>query len=420
MTGAELLEIEKDLEQYLATYDEVFGRAESREHFRRFARGQMGPLERKSLEPIADAERVPPRGLQQFFTQYQWDEDAARDRLQKKIAAKYGGPDGVFIVDETSDAKKGEWTAGVAPQYCGETGKIDNCIVTVHVAYARRGFHALLDGELFLPEKWNPNAQDETITTKRCRAGIPDEVLHEGKPAMALRQLRRAQANDVPGRWVSADENYGDKPWWRKAVAAEGYWYVVEVARDTMGWAREPRPQVPAYQGKGRPPKEARPPTGALCVEAFSSSTRGLRFKKWQGFHVHNTQKGPEVWEVKAGRFWEQGANAPAGAQWLLVARNVRTGKVKYFLSNAPEDTLLCTLVRVAFSRWHVERCFEDCKGELGLNHAELRNYRGLHRHLILTAINYYFLQDRLGLWRREKNSGLDGESVCRCAASAA
>ena len=420
MSGAELLELEKDLEQYLATYDEVFGRAESREHFRRFARGQMGPLERKSLEPMADAEEVPPRGLQQFFTQYQWDEDAARERLQKKIAAKYGGPDGIFIVDETSDAKKGEWTAGVAPQYCGETGKIDNCIVTVHVAYARRGFHALLDGELFLPEKWNPNAQDETITTKRCRAGIPDEVLHEGKPAMALRQLRRAKANGVPGRWVSADEGYGDKPWWRQAVAAEGYWYVVEVARDTMGWAHEPRLQVPTYQGKGRRPKEARPLRGALSVEALSSSTRGLRFKKWQAFHVHDTQKGPEVWEVKAGRFWEQGANAPAGAQWLLVARNVRTGVVKYFLSNAPQDTPLCTLVRVAFARWHVERCFEDCKSELGLNHAELRNYRGLHRHLILTAINYYFLQDRLGLWRREKNSGHDGESVCRCAASAA
>ena len=420
MTGAELVELEEDLEQYWATYDEVFGRAESREHFRRFGRGQMGPLERKSLEPIADAERVPPRGLQQFFTQYQWDEDAARDKLQKKIAAKYGGEDGIFIVDETSDAKKGEWTAGVAPQYCGETGKIDNCIVTVHVAYARRGFHALLDGELFLPERWNPNAQDETITAKRRRAKIPDEVVHEGKPAMALRQLRRAKANGVPGRWVSADEGYGGKPWWRKAVAVEGFWYVVEVPRDTMGWAREQRLQVPAYQGKGKRPKKARPATGALSVEALSSSTRGLRFKKWQAFHVHNTQKGPEVWEVKAGCFWEQGVNAPGTAQWLLVARNVRTGEVKYFLSNAPEDTLLSKLVRVAFSRWQVERCFQDCKSELGLNHAELRNYRGLHRHLILTAINYYFLQDRLGLWRREKNSGLDCESVCRCAASAA
>ena len=419
MTGTELLEIEDDLEEYLASYDELFGRAESREHFRCFARGQLGPLERKSLEPIADAEGVPPRGLQQFFTQYRWDEDGARDVLQRKVGAKYGGEDGVFIVDETSDAKKGEWTAGVGPQYCGESGKIDNCIVTVHVAYARRGFHALLDGELFLPERWDPNPRDEALTAKRRRAEIPDEVVHEGKPAMALRQLRRVKANGVPGRWVSADEAYGGKPWWRKAVAEEGYGYVVEVPKSVRGWAREPQVKARRYSGRGRRPKP-RPTTAALTVEALSRSTAGLRFTPWEAFHVHDTQKGPEVWEVKAGRFWEQGANAPTTAQRLLVARNVRTGEVKYFLSNAPEETLRRTLVRVAFSRWHVERCFQDCKSELGLNHAELRNYRGLHRHLILTAINYYFLQDRLELWRGEKDAGPDGEPVRGRAASAA
>jgi len=419
MTGAELMAVEGELEQYLASYDEVFGRSESREHFRRFARGQMGPLERKSLEPMADAERVPPRGLQQFFTQYRWDEGAARDSLQRRIAARYGGEDGVFIVDETSDAKKGECTAGVSRQYCGETGKIDNCIVTVHVAYARQGFHALLDGELFLPERWNPNPRDAALTAKRRRVKIPDDVVHEGKPAMALRQLRRVKANGVPGRWVSADEGYGGKPWWREAVAKEGYWYVVEVPKTVMGWASEPRLGVPAYKGTGRRPHPC-PTKAALTVAALGHATRGLRFKKWQTFRVHDTHKGPEVWEVKAGRFWEQGANAPATAQWLLLARNVRTGEAKYFLSNAPADTLLRTLVRVAFSRWHVERCFQDCKSELGLNHAELRDYRGLHRHLILTAINYYFLQHRLGLWRRGEKSGRDGEPMCRRAASAA
>ena len=173
MTGEELLQENEALETYLASFDELFGRAESREHFRLFARGQLGPLKRKSLEPMADAEKVPPRGLQQFFSEYRWNEDGARDRLQKMIAQKYGGAEGVFIVDETSDAKKGEWTAGVAPQYCGESGKIDNCIVSVHLAYARGDFHALLDGELFLPECWNPDPKNEALTRRRERAGIP-------------------------------------------------------------------------------------------------------------------------------------------------------------------------------------------------------------------------------------------------------
>lgn len=419
MTGEELLKETVALEQYLATFDELFGRSESRAHFRLFARGQLGPLQRKSLEPIADAEKVPPRSLQQFFSEYRWDEGGARDQLQKKIAQKFGGDEGMFIVDETSDAKKGEWTAGVARQYCGESGKIDNCIVTVHVAYARGDFHALLDGELFLPERWNPDPKNEAITRKRERAGIPESVVHESKPQIALRQLQRAKANGVPGRWVGADEGYGGKPWWRKAVAEAGFWYVVEVPKSVMGWVRQPVLQTPRHSGSGRPSK-ARPSTLARTVEALASAATGWRFKKWERFKVHDTQKGPEVWEFKAGPFWEQGAHAPTGAQWLLIARNVRTGELKYFLSNAPQDALLRTLVRVAFSRWHVERCFQDCKTELGINHAELRNYKGLHRHLILTAINYYFLQERLELYKREKNGRLDVEPMCGRAANAA
>ena len=419
MTGEDLLQMAGHLESYLASFDGLLGRSESRAHFRIYARGQLGSLERKSLEPMADAECIEPRSLQQFFSQGRWDEAGVRDSLQKRIAQKYGSESGIFVIDETSDAKKGEWTAGVAPQYCGESGKIDNCIVTVHVAYVSGSFHALLDGELFLPACWNPNPDDPLITLKRKRAEIPATVVHEGKAELALAQLKRARANGVPGRWASADEGYGGKPWWRKAVGEEGILYVVEVPMSTAGWASEPKLDTPAYKGNGRPPK-ARPVTAACSVEILASAATGLRFKKWQRFKTHDTQKGPEVWEVKAGRFWEQSENAPRRAQWLLVARNVRTEEVKYFLSNAPFDTPLSELVRVAFSRWHVERCFQDCKSELGLNHAELRNYKGLHRHLILTAVNYYFLQDELALYKREKNGGVDREPDRGCAASAA
>jgi SRSO17 transposase len=218
---------------------------------------------------------------------------------------------------------------------------------------------------------------------------------------------------------VSADEGYGGKPWWRKAVAAEGYWYVTEVPKSTKGWVHKPQLKTRGYGGRGRRPI-ARPTTAALTVEALNSARSGLRFKPRKPFRVHDTEKGPEVWEVKAGRFWEHGPNAPAQVQGLLIARNVRTDEVKYFLSNAPEDVLLRVLVRVGFSRWHVERCFQDCKSELGLNHAELRDYRGLHRHLILTAINYYFLQDHLKLSDGKKNTRPNGESVRRCVTGAA
>ena len=397
MTGKELMEMTEGLEEYLRTYDHLLGRAENRRHFRRFARGQLGAIERKSLEPIADAEGIAPRLLQFFFSSYTWDEEGVRDRLQQKVAAKYGGEDGIFIVDETSDAKKGQWTAGVARQYCGESGKIDNCIVSVHLAYARGNFYALLDGELFLPESWDANRNDEKVTLKRRRAQIPDEVGHESKAAMALRQLERAKANGVPGRYVTGDETYGGKPWWRAAVGGLEMIYVVEVPKSTCGWVGgRPRMEVASYSGRGRPATRPVAASKAKSVEGLANSARGRRLSSWQRFRVHNTQKGPEVWEVRTANFWERGPNAPAALQRLLIARSVRTGEVKYFLTNAPADVPLKTLVRVAFSRWRIERCFEDCKSQLGLNHAEIRTYRGLHRHFILTAVNYFFLQDWL------------------------
>ncbi len=391
MTGEELLKMTDDLETYLEGYDDLLGRRENREHFRRFARGQLGPIERKSLEPIADAEGVPPRTLQFFFSRYAWDEEGVGDALQRKVAASYGDEDGIFIIDETSDAKKGKHTAGVSRQYCGETGKIDNCIVTVHLAYAHGNFHGLIDGELFLPECWNPDPKDPAVTERRRKAGIPDDVLHESKPAMALRQLRRAKENGVPGRWVAADEGYGGKPWWRAEVDAMQYQYVVEVPRNTHGWANKPIMKIPAYSGRGRRFTKARPSTKARSVATLARARLRSTPKR---FRVHDTQKGPEVWEFTTTSFFEQSDGAPKKMQRLLVARNVRTGEVKYFLSNAPAGVPLRALVRVAFSRWRVERCFQDAKSELGLNHAEVRKYRAIHRHLILTAVNHFFLQD--------------------------
>lgn len=397
MTGEELLQAADGLETYLCTYDCLLGRPENREHFHRFARGQLGPIERKSLEPIADAEGANPRTLQLFFSHHKWRESDVRTELQKKVATQYSGPGGVFVIDETSDAKKGEYTPGVARQYCGESGKIDNCIVTVHLAYARGDFHSLIDGQLFLPACWNPNTADPIVQEMRQRAAIPNHVVHEDKPTIALCQLERAVSNGIVGSYVTADENYGGKPWFRERVASLGLIYVVEVPKSTQGWCHEPRllPPPRRRRRRGKPPAPPFSQLGRYRVDRLLSHRRGLRFCRWQRFKVHDTEKGAEVWEFKAARFWEHSDGRPRElVQWLLVGRNLRTKEIKYFLSNAPLDTPIETLIYIAFSRWRVERCFQDCKTELGLNHAEIRTYPGLNRHLILTAVNYFFLQD--------------------------
>ena len=417
LTGDELLNASSDLERYLQSYDSLLGRVENREHFRRFARGQLGPIQRKSLEPIADAEGANPRTLQFFFSQYKWDQVAVWARLRQHVAEQYGGPGGVFIIDETSDAKKGEYTPGVAPQYCGESGKIDNCIVSVHVAYARDGYQGLIDGELFLPESWNPNPDDPEVQEKRRRAEIPDDVVHEDKPTMALRQLQRAVNSGIEGSFTTADEGYGGKPWFRERVASMKLTYVFEVPKSTQGWTHEPRVIPPPKRKRtgGRPPGPRFSQIGRYRVDKLTAHRRGLRFLPWKRFKVHDTEKGPEVWEFKAAPFWEHSDGRPRELdQLLLVGRNVRTKDIKYFLSNAAPDTPIETLIYIAFSRWRVERCFQDCKTELGLNHAELRTYQGLHRHLALTAVNYFFLQDWMLKHVEKKKERVDCQPVCR------
>ena len=397
MTGSELLQAVDDLESYLTSYDHLLGRAENREHFRRFARGQLGPLERKSLEPMADAEGIEPRTLQFFFSKNEWDDVGVRDELQRKIATEHGGLYGTFVIDETSDAKKGEWTAGVGRQYCGESGKIDNCIVTVHLGYTCGEFLGLLDGMLYLPESWSRNPDDPVVTEKRRRAGIPDDVDFKTKADIALELLQVARRNHVPGRFVTGDEWYGSKPWWRKAVADLDLIYVVEVPRTVRGT------MTSSLAGA----MEA-----TRSVEALANAAEGLRCRPAVRYEVHQTDKGPEVWEFKAGPFWE--GKEPSGPQWLIAARNVRTDERKYFLSNAAAGTPLEVLITVAYSRWTVERCFQDCKTELGLNHAEVRKYQAIHRHLILTAVNYLFLSNWITRMRAKKNDRpqADGQPV--------
>ena len=252
----------------------------------------------------------------------------------------------------------------------------------------RNAQHGLLDGELFLPESWNPDPDNPEVALKRQRAQIPETVVHRPKTVMALAQIERALANGVAGRYVTADELYGGAPWWRQALAELGLLYVVEVPNRLYGWI-----------GERRGP--------ARSLKALAAAHRRLRCGRKKHYVTHETEKGPEVWSCRRVVFIEQAEAAPTDPQSLLMVRNVRTGEVKFFLANAAPRALSTPAgLKVAFSRWRVERCFQDCKGELGLNHAELRTYRGLRRHLILTAINYYVLQTRVRASGEKKPDG--------------
>jgi SRSO17 transposase len=407
MDANTILRIKPALTQYLREFDDCFGRCTARRHLHTYVEGQLGPLARKSIEPMADAAGVPPRNLQQLLSLYRWDESAMRDRYQQRVAARHGHGHGqsIGILDETSYVKKGDKTACVQRQHCGAAGKTENCVVSVHLGYATPNFHTLLDGELYLPEgTWH---QDRG----RCRAaGIGEEVVYRPKWQIGLGQIERARRNGIFLEWMTFDEGYGSKPPFLRALEALGQKYVAEVPVDLRVWTR--RPQVlyreHARNRTGRPRKFPRlkkknnPPVEVRNIAAHSPL---FRRDDWQTYHVKDGRKGPMVWKAKRLRVWLADENGlPTRPHHLLVAFNVLEPEtIKYFLSNAPEDTSVQTLLLVAFSRWKIERMFEDGKGELGMDHFEVRKFQSIQRHLILSCVSYLFLSEFHQKQRGEK-----------------
>ena len=410
MEWREIGKLRGELDQFLEAFDGCFSRSEGRAHLGIYVRGQLSDLTRKSVEPIADAAGLPPRTLQDFLAHHTWEEEQATDRLEEIVAAEHADAYSVGLIDETSFSKSGDKTSGVQRQYCGSTGKIDNCVVTVHLGYStpEARFRCTLDSDLYLPESW---ANDR----ERCReAGIPDSVTYRPKWRIALEEIERALGNGVRFGYLTFDEGYGRVGPFLDALEAMGQRYVAEVPVDFHGWLLEPTVLSEGrYRGRGRSKGYPRLSAGSRPdnrVDRLCQYSYPMRDQVWETFHIKDGQKGPIVWQAKASCFYRKGSvpttgerpGLPGGPLWLIVARNVLTGELKYFVSNAPAGTPLEELLRVAFSRWHIERCFQDEKGQLGLDHFECRRYIAIRRHLVITAISHLFLaQTHLRVYER-------------------
>lgn len=391
MDANQIRRLKPKLSRYYMEFDDCFARKDTRAHLPPYVEGQLSDLPRKSVEPIALKAGVPVRTLQEFLSQHKWDHDRMRDRLQEIVIRDHADDHAIGIIDETSDDKKGDKTPGVQRQYCGCMGKQDNCIVTVHLGYNSGDFHCLLDGELFLPESWSNDRQ-------RCReAGIPDDVVYRPKTEIALELYDHARENGVHFEWLTFDEWYGAKPHFLRALDGRGQKFVGEVHKHHLAWINPPRTTSRRYRrgGRGRGKKVPRLVAGSPKPQHVEDLLRyHLSDKRWKRWRVKDGEKGPMVWEVKHTLVYLPDAKGLPGKPYhLIVARNVlNPDEIKYFISNAPPETEVGTLLKVAFSRWRIERCFEDQKGEVGLDHYQGRRWLGLKRHLVITAVSYLFL----------------------------
>ena len=409
MDATEISGLESELVDFLGEFDDCFGRSEPREHLATYVRGQCSDLPRKSLEPIALAGGVPPRTLQRFLELVEWDEIRLRDKQQQIVARDHTDRDAIGILDESGNPKKGKHTAAVKRQWCGNTGKVDNCVVSVHTGYVSGDFQCLLDSDVYLPQEW---ADD---LPRRRAVHIPDDVVFRTKQEIALEQIRRCLGNGIRVAAWTFDEFYGRDGGFLNGLDALGQSYVAEVPGNFTGWVRVPRVLLrPTAWELKQPGKRRRFPRLAVTA-APRSEVRHLLIRstvftkqKWRGFHIKDGQKGPIVWEVKHADFYRKHADGlPGPTHSLIIARNALDhDEVKYFVANSAagaELEKLKWLLHVAFSRFPIEHCFKQAKDELGMDHFEVRGWRSIHRHLYVSQLSHLFCsRQRQAL--REKN----------------
>ncbi len=339
-----------------------FSRSEARERVRRYLFGLLGRVERKNGWQLAEAigERDP-QGVQRLLNSAKWDADEVRDDLGEYVVEHLADEaSGVLIVDETGFLKKGEKSVGVARQYTGTAGDTVNCQVGVFLAYASEKGAAFIDRALYLPRVW---AND---TERRAEAGVPERLVFRNKIELAERMLERAFAAGVPARWVVADSFYGRSHAFREWLEERGRPYAVMV------------PKTNAVPLEGR-------------KKRIERHVRRLPEDAWSEVRPAQDGSGRRPWEWAC---LELAPDPEKGMRrWLLVRRSTDDPEDRgFYQAYGPEGTPIEELVRACQERWAVEQCFAEAKGEVGMDHYEVRRWDSWHRHVTLCLLAHAFL----------------------------
>jgi SRSO17 transposase len=345
-----------------------FARSEPRERVLAYVRGLLAPLERKNSWTLAESAGEPvPDGMQRLLAAADWDADAVRDDVRdyviEHLAPGPGDSAGVLVVDETGFLKKGTKSAGVARQYSGTAGRIENSQIGVFLGYATPAGRTFLDRELYLPKAW---VEDRD----RCReAGVPEEVEFATKPELAMRMLTRALDVGVPAGWVTADEVYGQHFRLRRMLEERQTPYVLAVPVNQRVIALD---------------------DGKIAELRADALVKRLPAQAWKKISAGAGSKGPRLYH------WARAAIRPledTRSYWLLVRRSLTDPTdLAYYLCYGPEGTTLHELVRVAGARWAIEETFQTAKGQVGLDQYQVRRYDAWYRHITLAMLAHAFL----------------------------
>jgi SRSO17 transposase len=339
-----------------------FARAEPRRRALACLRGLLGNVGRKNGWQLAEhAGEASPDGMQRLLATADWDPDLVRDDLRAYVVEHLGDLGAVLVVDETGFLKKGMTSVGVQRQYSGTAGKVDNCQLGVFLAYASSRGRAFIDRELYLPKAWTDNPE-------RCRAaGVPEQVGFRTKPQLAQLLLERALEAGMPAAWVTADEVYGQDPALRGWLEGRRMAHVLAIKSSELLAVGDGPAKLSAAQLAAAVPAEA------WVGASAGQGAKGRRLYDWT--RIQLTPPAVSGWQ-----------------RWLLVRRSRRDGELAFYACYGPASTSLVGLVRVAGIRWAIEDGFQQAKGEVGLDHYEVRRWPGWYRHITLALLAHAFL----------------------------
>lgn len=381
-----------ELKAFHGIFSDCFARSELREHFFRYMVGQLSQLERKSIEPIAlSVKDGKIRAMQRFVSDAVWDDDGIMKKYRSLVNDDLGDEDGVLIFDESGFVKKGVDSIGVSKQYCGSIGKVENCQVGVFAAYASPYGYALVDKRLYIPQKWFGDEYED----RRKKCELPQDVQFQNKAQLAAEMFNNLTAEgQIPFRYVLADSVYGEHPAFIEAVErCPGVSYFVSVQADTRCWLTMPITREKIYKYKGRVKKKTVLETTENKPITIASIARSIHDFFWYRRKVSEGTKGPIEYEFTKRRVVLSKNGTPRKIVWLIIRRTMEKNPIySYFLSNAPISARLKTFVWLSGLRWAIEQSFEETKDELGMDHYEVRKYRGWHHHILTCMLGHFFL----------------------------
>lgn len=394
LTPQDINNLVDELCDYHTIFSPLFCRREQGEWAEKYLRGLMVDIPRKSIEPMMLAqEGANPnavRAMQQFIGAGAWDDTKILKRHWQEVDQTLGDEDGVLIVDGSDFLKQGRESVGVKRQYCGEVGKRANCQAGVYLGYASQKGYTLLDRRLYLPQEW---VEGDEYAHRRQRCGVPERIEFKTKPALGWDMIRAVrEEGTLRCRWVACDEAFGRDTTFLDNVAEIGLWYYAEVPHDTRVWTQRPTSAVPEWSGQGRKPTRERLVEGESGAQEVATVAESLPATWWSRHTIKEGSKGPIEADFAALRVIAVRNGLPGPDVWLVLRRNLMTGKLKTYLCHAPDDTPLETLVRLSGMRWPIETSFEEGKQYLGMGDYEVRSWRGWHHHMTLVILAHHFL----------------------------